>query len=110
MPNEAATSNSTTNSSAWQQSSSTNSNNNTSTDTPPDTALLPVRKIHYFYCNRISFYSLKIGQVLLRQLLNHQQQLPMNRQYRMIIRQEHLNQIHLEHEKRKENKNGYHYL
>jgi hypothetical protein len=47
---------------------------------------------------------------LLRQLLNHQQQLPMNRQYRMIIRQEHLNQIHLEHEKRKENKNGYHYL
>jgi hypothetical protein len=41
MPNETAISNST-NCSAWQQSSSTNSNNNT-IDTPPDSAVLPVR-------------------------------------------------------------------
>jgi len=74
MPTETATSNSTS-CSAWQQSSSTNPNN-TSTDTPPDTALLPVKMKYLFYHIIVlfffSFYSLKIGQVLLRQLLNHQ--------------------------------------
>jgi hypothetical protein len=74
MPTETATSNSTS-CSAWQQSSSTNPNN-TSTDTPPDTALLPVKMKYLFYhiivLFFVSFYSLKIGQVLLRQLLNHQ--------------------------------------
>jgi hypothetical protein len=43
MPNETATSNSS-NCSAWQQSSSTNSNNNNTIDTPPDSAVLPVRQ------------------------------------------------------------------
>jgi hypothetical protein len=41
MPNETAISNSTS-SAAWHQSSSTNSNQNT-IDTPPDSAVLPVR-------------------------------------------------------------------
>ena len=49
MPNETATSNSTS-CSAWQQSSSTNFNN-ASSDTPPDTALLPVRKMGENFCN-----------------------------------------------------------
>jgi hypothetical protein len=72
MPNETAASTSTS-CSAWQQSTTTTTNsNNTSTDTPPDTALLPVNMIYLFYhCVLFSFYSRKIGPVLLKQLLNH---------------------------------------
>jgi hypothetical protein len=47
MSNE-TTASTSINSSAWQQSSITNANN-TSTDTPPDTAVLPVRMKYLFY-------------------------------------------------------------
>jgi hypothetical protein len=89
MPNETAISNST-NCSAWQQSLSTNSNNNT-IDTPPDSAVLPVRYKFKDYSKYISIlFSQKIGQVLLRQLMNN----PF-----------HPNQIHLEHVIRKVREN-----
>ena len=74
MPNETAASTSTSGS-AWQQPTTTNTNpNNTSTDTSPDTALLPVNMINLFlkfFRFLFSFSSRKIGQVLLKQLLNH---------------------------------------